>query len=167
MTLKNVILFSALFISGSLLAQDQAQTLPSVQVKDLSGNSIDIRNAGDSGKFTVISFWATWCAPCIKELEAINEHYSEWQTKYNMQLVAVSIDDARNSKKVKPKVLGYGWEYIIVLDENSDLARAMNVNNPPMLFIVDPTGKIVYTHQGYTAGSEEEIEKQLAALQKK
>ena len=78
--------------------------------------------------------------------------------------MAVSIDDARNSKKVKPKVLGYGWEYDIILDENSDLARAMNVNNPPMTFIVDRAGKVVWSHQGYTPGAEEELEKQIAMI---
>ena len=81
-----------------------------------------------------------------------------------MKLVAVSIDDARNSKKVKPKVLGYGWTYQILLDENMDLARAMNVNNPPMTFIVDGTGKIVWSHQGYTPGAEEELEAKLKEL---
>ena len=65
---------------------------------------------------------------------------------------------------MKPKVLGYGWEYDIILDENSDLSRAMNVNNPPMTFIVDRSGKVVWSHQGYTPGAEEELEKQIAMI---
>ena len=81
-----------------------------------------------------------------------------------MKLVAVSIDDSRNVKKVKPKVLGEGWQYEIILDENQDLARAMNVNNPPMTYIVDTEGKIVYSHQGYTPGAEDELEAQLKKL---
>jgi thioredoxin-related protein len=68
-------------------------------------------------------------------------------------------------KKVKPKVLGEGWQYQIILDETQDLARAMNVSNPPMTFIVNAEGKIIYSHQGYTPGAEDELEAQLQKLQ--
>lgn len=162
--MKNILLFSFALIALAFQANAQSQTLPSVQVKNIDGQPLDFKTVADSGKLTVISFWATWCAPCIKELEAINDHYAEWQKNYNMKLVAVSIDDARNSKKVKPKVLGYGWDYQIILDENMDLARAMNVNNPPLTFIVDRSGNVVWSHQGYTPGAEEELEKQLKAF---
>ena len=141
--------------------------LPSVNVKDLDGNVVNFSTVSDSGTITVISFWATWCAPCLKELEAINDHYEEWKTKYKMKLIAVSMDDARNSKKVKPKVLGYGWTYDVYLDENMDLARAMNVNNPPMTFIYDRQGKLYYSHQGYTPGAEDELEKKLEEINAK
>lgn len=143
-----------------------AQTVPAISVKNINGESVHFSSVIEPGKVTVISFWATWCGPCIKELQAIDQYYEEWQQKYNMKLVAVSIDDSRNVKKVKPKVLGEGWQYEIILDENQDLARAMNVNNPPMTFIVDATGKVVYTHQGYTPGAEDELEAQLQKLLK-
>jgi len=151
----------SLLLVSTLSAQE---TVPSIKVETIDGESVDFRSLVDSGKITVISFWATWCGPCIKELQAIDAHYEEWSKKYNMELVAVSIDDARNVKKVKPKVLGEGWAYTIAIDQNQDLARAMNVNNPPMTFIVDSKGKIVYTHQGYTPGAEDELEEQLRAL---
>ena len=141
-----------------------AQTVPSVNVKNINGENIDFSSVVEPGKITVISFWATWCGPCIKELQAIDQYYEYWEETYNMKLVAVSIDDSRNVKKVKPKVLGEGWQYEIILDENQDLARAMNVNNPPMTFIVDGDGKIVYSHQGYTPGAEDELEAQLKKL---
>jgi peroxiredoxin len=141
-----------------------AQTVPSVNVKNINGENIDFASVIEPGKVTVISFWATWCGPCIKELQAIDQYYEEWQEAYNMKLVAVSIDDSRNVKKVKPKVLGEGWQYEIILDENQDLARAMNVNNPPMTYIVDDKGNIVYSHQGYTPGAEDELEAQLKKL---
>lgn len=165
--MKNLFFLVFSFVAFVFQAKAQNQTLPSVQVKNLEGQPMDFKSVADSGKITVVSFWATWCAPCIKELEAINEHYASWKEKYNMELVAVSIDDARNSKKVKPKVLGYGWEYEIVLDENSDLARAMNVNNPPMTFIVDREGNVVWSHQGYTPGAEEELEARIKEIASK
>lgn len=152
-----------LMLAAASLALN-AQTVPSVNVKNINGENIDFSSVIEPGKVTVISFWATWCGPCIKELQAIDQYYEEWQEAYNMKLVAVSIDDSRNVKKVKPKVLGEGWQYEIILDENQDLARAMNVNNPPMTYIVDAEGKIVYSHQGYTPGAEDELEAQLKKL---
>jgi len=139
-------------------------SVPDIDVKDMEGNNVSFKSAIDTNKLTIVSFWATWCGPCIKELEAINEVYEEWQTEYNVDLIAVSIDDSRNSKKVKPKVLGLGWEYTVLLDENSDLARAMNVVNPPMLFVINQKGKVVYTHAGYSPGSEDELEEKLGEL---
>lgn len=157
-----IVLASAALLT--LISFRPQDSMPSVTVKDMDGNSVNFNTVADSGKITVVSFWATWCTPCIKELEAIHEKYEDWTKTYNMKLVAVSIDDARNSKKVKPKVLGYGWNYEILIDENMDLARAMNVNNPPMTFIYDTTGKLVYSHQGYTPGSEDELEAKLKEI---
>jgi len=155
------------FVFGGIFAlQAQTETVPSITVKNINGESVDFKKSIEPGKINIISFWATWCAPCIKELQAIDAKYTEWQEKYNVKLIAVTIDDSRNVKKVKPKVLGEGWTYEIILDENQDLARAMNVNNPPMTFIVDAEGKIVYSHQGYTPGAEDELEKEIAAIKK-
>jgi peroxiredoxin len=142
----------------SLQAQD---ALPSMQIKDMDGNIVNIQSLADSNHLTIISFWATWCGPCIKELDQIQQVYAEWQEKYQAQLIAVTVDDARNTRKVKPMVIGRGWTYKVLMDENQDLARALNVNNPPMTFLINKKGQIVYSHQGYVPGAEDELEKKL------
>lgn len=156
---KYFIIVSFFFVALNVFGQ--AETLPAIEIKDLDGQSYNTSLLIDSQQYTIISFWATWCGPCIKELEAIKKKYAEWQATYKVKLCAVSIDDARNSNKVKPKVLALNWPYQILLDQNMDFARALNVQNPPMLFIVDTKGNIVYSHQGYNPGSEEEIEEKL------
>ena len=103
-------LIAALAFAPSLFGQDANQEAPSVNVKNIDGAPINFNSTVEKGKITIVSFWATWCGPCIKELQAIDEHYADWQTKYNVKLVAVSIDDARNSRKVKPKVLAESLE---------------------------------------------------------
>lgn len=158
-----------LFMLGTVgaMANDstkQKQALPSVQVKTLDGKSVDIKDYAVKGKLTIISFWATWCGPCIKELDNILDVYDEWQKKYNCEVVAVTIDDSRNIPKVKPFVDGKGWPFTILTDENKDLARALNVNNPPQVFLIDQEGNIVYTHVGYTEGSELDLEAEMKKL---
>lgn len=158
----------ALFTTAfSLLASandTSRQTLPSVMVKQTDGTQINIRDFAGTGKITVISFWATWCTPCIKELNNILDVYDQWQEKYGLELVAVSIDDSRNAHKVPTFANSMGWPYTILLDENRDLARAMNVNNPPQTVLLDQKGNIVYVHNGYTEGAELELEEEIKKL---
>ena len=69
----------------------------------------------------------------------------------------MSIDQAQNINKVKPLVDSHGWEYDVLLDPNSDLKRALGVQTIPYTIIVDGKGNIVYRHNGYVEGAEEEL----------
>ncbi|MCB0804381.1 MAG: TlpA family protein disulfide reductase [Bacteroidales bacterium] len=160
------------FIAGFFIltswAQDQKTygPVPSVNVKTMDGEVFDMSTVSNDGKPIIITFWATWCKPCIKEHDAINEVYLDWVDETGVKLYAVSIDNARSSKKVLPMVNGKSWEFDVLLDENGDLKRAMNVNIPPHTFIVDGSGQIVWQHVGYLDGDEVEyieiVEKLLA-----
>lgn len=107
------------------------KTLPAITLANVNGKQVNVADYSKSGKITVLSFWATWCVPCKKELTNIADVYAEWQKKYNMQIVAVSIDDSRSSTKVKPTVEGQRWEYEVLLDVNQDLKRQMNIQSVP------------------------------------
>ena len=138
------------------LAQNISSMAGFVQVEDLKGKSLkfsDISNA-DEG-IMIVSFWATWCKPCIQELGYLNDIYEELQEDYGVTVYAISIDDARTAKRVTPFVNGRGWKFNILIDENSDLKRRLNVKNVPHTFIVDKTKKIVYEHTSYVPGDEE------------
>lgn len=139
--------------------------LPNVTLKSLEGKTINVSSYNNKSKPVIISFWATWCGPCIKELKAINEVYDKWQKETGVELVAVSIDDARTKNRVRSLVNGSGWNYTILMDENHELKRAMNVANVPYTVIVYE-GKIVYSHSNYTPGIENDIYKKLKSLVK-
>lgn len=140
--------------------------LPSVKLKTLEGKTIDTAELSNDGKPFVISFFATWCKPCNRELKAIHENYVDWQDETGMKVVAVSIDQAHQIAKVKPMVDAAGWEYDVLLDPNSDFKRAMGVNMIPHVFIVDGNGKIVDQRSGYTEGAEEHLIEVIRALNK-
>lgn len=147
------------FILLSAIVSLDAQTLPSVRLKDIHGKTIDTRTLSNDGKPLVISFFATWCKPCMRELRAIDEVYEEWQTQTGVKLVLISIDDAQNSSKVKPLVDGEGWDFEVLLDSDSEFARLMQVQSIPHVFVINAEGKIVYNHMGYAEGGENELYK--------
>ncbi|MBS4807034.1 MAG: TlpA family protein disulfide reductase [Paraprevotella sp.] len=131
--------------------------LPSVQLKDLEGKTVNTAELSNNGKPFVISFFATWCKPCNRELKAIHEQYADWQEETGMKVIAVSIDQAQNINKVKPMVDGEGWEYEVLLDPNSEFRRAMGVQMIPHVFIIDGKGKIAESRSGYTDGAESHL----------
>mgnify|MGYP003462725814 FL=1 len=131
--------------------------LPNVQLKDINGNTVQTGSISNNGKPIIISFWATWCKPCLRELKAIHEVYPDWQDETGVKMIIVSIDQAQDANKVKPLVDGFGWEYEVLLDPNGDFKRAMNVQNVPHVFVINGKGKIVYNHAGYVDGGEQDI----------
>ncbi|MEX2596682.1 MAG: TlpA disulfide reductase family protein [Salibacteraceae bacterium] len=143
-------------ISYSAVAQDGGRELPKVNIKNLDGSSFNTANIENDGPI-IISFWATWCSPCKRELNTIAENFIDWQDETGVKLVAISIDDARNMHKVKPYIDGQAWEYEVYLDPNGDFKRAMNVNNVPHTFLIDNKGHIVWQHNSYQPGDELEL----------
>lgn len=143
-----------LLLVSSLLINAQT-SLPDIQLKNLDGQTVSLQEMSKD-KVIVYSFWATWCVPCINELDAIAEEYEDLQDDFDFELVAISIDDARTKSRVKPMINGKGWDYEILLDTNQKLKRALNIANVPYV-IIAKNGKVVYTHSGYTPGSEQEL----------
>ena len=131
--------------------------LPEVTLRDTDGKAVNVATLAQTGHPVIIAFFATWCKPCLQELKTIDEFYADWQEETGVTMYIVSIDQAQDIHKVRPLVDGFGWEYHVLLDPNGTLKRAMNVQNVPHMFVLDSTGKIVYNHQGYTDGDEEEI----------
>jgi len=158
--MRKIIIFAFVILFGQLaLSQNvtEMKKLPSVNIKTLDGQTFNTSQIQNDGKPIVISFWALWCKPCKKEMEAYNENYEDWQEETGVKIYAISIDDARSTQKVLPFVRGKDWEMPVLLDPNCDFKRAMNVNMIPHTFLLDGTGKVVYQHTSYYEGLEDEL----------
>ncbi len=152
-----IALTTLLFLSISLNAQE----IPTTTLKTLDGETTDLPTIAKENDLIIVSLWATWCGPCKNELDAISEVYEDWQEETGVKLYAISTDDTRTLKRVKPLVNGKGWEYDILLDSNKDLQRALGAPTVPVTLIIKD-GKIVYRHSGYqNAGEEDELYEEL------
>ena len=149
-----LILFSAFFLLGSSLF---AQKIPSTSVKNKVGESVSFSSLIKQDTIYIISFWATWCKPCIRQLEEISETYIDLQRSFHLNLIAVSLDDSVSSPKVFLRAQRTGWTYEVVLDQNQDLAKALGVQNVPTVLIVNRNREIVYNHSGYSTESLDDI----------
>jgi len=157
---RYLLIFLSLVIYNLSSAQN---SLPDTKIRSLEGNEVFFNSLGNSDTAIIVSFWATWCIPCIQELNTIHDQYDERQKETPFRFVAISIDDSRTTQKVKPFVAGKGWPFEIYLDVNSDLKRALNIIDVPHILIIKK-GKIVYQHNGYVNGNEEELFEKLKSL---
>ena len=152
---KMLLAVAGLFFSLAV----NAQSLPTTQIKDLKeGKKVAFNDIAEKGKVTVISFWATWCIPCKKEIKNISGKLADWKKEVpEMNYVTVSIDEARAEGMAKTYAVSQGWSFPFYIDPNSDLKRSLNFQNVPFTLIVDKNGKVAFTHIGYEEGGEKEI----------
>jgi len=170
--MKNFILLtilSFLFISFTEKSDgdDKGKPVPSVIIKDMNGNEVDTGKLLNDGNPIILSFWATWCSPCKRELAAISEVYDDWVDETGVVLYAVSIDDEKTKSKVKPYMDGKAYDSKVLLDVNGDFKRALGVNNVPHTFLINGNGKIIWSHNSYSPGDEEELYEQILKISNK
>jgi len=154
--MKKLIAIAAMAIFGfSASAQDATNMdLPNTPVKQMNGSSVPFNQAFEKGKVTLVSFWATWCIPCKKEIIAVRNNMENWKKEVDFNYVTVSVDDSRATAQVKAYAKSQGWDFPYYQDPNSDLKRSLNFQNVPFSIIIGKDGKIAYMQAGYEAGGE-------------
>ena len=155
------IAWSCVFLSLGIWSQ-----VPDISLRDINGKKVNIKEFCTSGHPTIVSFFATWCKPCLRELKTIADVYDDWQEETGVQLLAISIDQAQDVEKVKPLIDGNNWDYTVLIDAEGEVKRLFQVQSVPFMLIVDDNGKIVEQRSGYTDGEEKQVFDALKKMKK-
>lgn len=163
--LLSVFIISALTITFS---QEEAATrgkrAPNFKLEDLDDNIIELKSLLGKGPI-LISFWATWCKPCVEELAEYSKIFNEYSSR-GLQMLAISTDNEKSVSKVKPFVKSKQYNFPVLLDTNSEVARKYQAQAVPYTVILRQCGSIVYSHLGYMKGDEIEVKKKIDELLK-
>lgn len=155
------LLYFLLLIPTFAFAQ---KTVPDVKLQTLDGQSVDLAEYTNQGQPVLLSLWATWCRPCHTELDNLQDEYPRWKAEYGVEVLAITIDNARQLPRVQPLVEAKGWPYPILSDPSGQLQRSLGFRAIPQLYLVDGAGRIVYQHSGYVPGIEEKLERKIKSL---
>jgi len=155
-----------IFIFLTIASTTLFNTLPSVDVKTFEGESINIKDYTSNGKIQLVSLWATWCGPCKVELNALQKVEADWKEKYDVEIIAITLDNARSLKRAEALAKKQSWPYTFFTDAEGVLAGNLGVRGIPYSMLIDQSGNIISTSEGYYQGYEAEMEKKIIAIAK-
>ncbi len=156
-----VFLFS-LFITAQESEELAGRRAPNFVLENLDGDYVELNQEIGEGP-VLLSFWATWCKPCIEELTEFKKLYRDYKDK-GFKLLAISTDDERTVAKVKPYVKSKNYDFPVLYDTSGDVARIYYARAVPFTVLIDKQGAIVYSHMGYMRGDEQVIKNKVKEM---
>jgi cytochrome c biogenesis protein CcmG, thiol:disulfide interchange protein DsbE len=136
----------------------QTKVAPDFTLPDIDGKNVTLsKNLGQGPVY--VSFWATWCKPCMEELKIVEKLYEKYKGR-GFQVFAIDSEGPKASGKIKSFVTSYGLTFRVLLDNDGEVFhRAYKGSNMPYTVIANSEGKIVFSRMGFKPGDEIEIEK--------
>ncbi|MFQ5672446.1 MAG: TlpA disulfide reductase family protein [Nitrospinales bacterium] len=140
-------LFLILFFSLPAAAAVKGDPAPEFTLKSLDGKSVSLQDY--RGKYLLVNFWATWCAPCKVEMPSIEALYRQFKIE-KFDVLAIS-NDMFGEKIVRPFIETHGFTFTVLLDPILRVSKRFGVVSLPTTFLIDPEGKII----GVLGGAED------------
>ena len=158
-----------MFVSFSVLAQNEedltGRKAPNFKLINLDGKYVELNKETGTGPI-LLSFWATWCKPCLEEMAEYNKIYDQYKDK-GFKILAISTDAEKSIAKVKPYIKSKGYKFPVLLDTNNEVARKYYAHQMPYTVMIDKNGNIVYSHLGFMKGDEQNVEKSISEMLEK
>ena len=150
-------IISSLFILFQiLLSQDIS---PNFSLKKINGRTVKIGEYLNDGP-VLINFWATWCAPCKKEMVFLERFENEYK-KEGFSVLSISIDSQKSLAQVRSYIRINNYSFDVFLDPNMQVFKKMNGNLMPTNILLDKKGNIIWRHYGYLPGDEKNMNLQI------
>ena len=154
--------FVAVIITVTYADKQRDIMLPDLSVKLLDGKQVRLSVLLEEGPL-LVSFWATWCAPCKKEMIFLEEFHQKYNEN-SFRVLAISTDSPKSMSKVKSYIRAKKHTFLVGIDPNQDIAKKMNALLMPTTLILNKDRKVSWYHQGFIPGDEKEIEAQIRAV---
>ena len=154
--------FVAVIITVTYADKQRDIMLPDLSVKLLDGKQVRLSALLEEGPL-LVSFWATWCAPCKKEMIFLEEFHQKYNEN-SFRVLAISTDSPKSMSKVKSYIRAKKHTFLVGIDPNQDIAKKMNALLMPTTLILNKDRKVSWYHQGFIPGDEKEIEAQIRAV---
>ena len=147
---------SIFFGAVSVFAQDKK--VPDFTLKNLAGKNVKFSDVLKENELVMLDFWFVGCKPCLEYMESF-DGFEEKFADRGFKIVAINTDSSQSTGKVKPFVDGRKYKFTVLLDPNGEVRKRYQIKAEPTTFLIKSDGTVVYRHQGYTKGLEEEVEK--------
>ena len=138
------------------------RSAPDFTLSDLDGEEFRLSDHIGEAVF-LLDFWATWCEPCRIEMPHLNR-FQQTYGDQGLQVLAISMDGPESVSRVRSFVSRYNFDFRVLLDQESEATQLYNPRRAaPFTALIGRDGTILWTHEGYSMGDEEELEEQIRA----
>ncbi|RMF06349.1 MAG: TlpA family protein disulfide reductase [Candidatus Neomarinimicrobiota bacterium] len=138
--------------------------LPDFTIQLVDGKTVAVRELWQEGPL-LIDFWATWCVPCKKEMRYLNTFHDQYSSQ-GFRVLTVNQDTPRSLGKVRSYIHSNRYHFLVGLDPNKQISQLLNAVVLPTTLIVNQDGEIIWQHQGFLPGDEQEIERVIQTVLK-
>lgn len=152
--MKTVYIF-LLSVMAASFAYAQSNSMLTTNLKTLDGVTVSSEEAIKPGSQTMLVLWGSANPKCVENLDNLQELWIDSLKNTGVNFVSVCVDVNGFYGKIRPYVLGNGWEFDTYIDVYGDFTRAVGANEFPCTILLDSDNNQIVRYEGFPAGSED------------